>query len=240
MTQKAVVTLCIGDAYKALAKYSHPVFKAYADRVRADFVLLDSFKMNFPTEILDCKNIGGVDVTWEKFQMYDVLSNYDLALFLDTDILISPLAPNIFDLASDGNIYGVFEDFGDSTNDRRERIVKVQSNMGQLGNWTTGYMNSGVFMVPACHKEAFRLYLNAPPWMDFNDQTPLNWYFRKAAGSIQGLDCRWNYMGISSEFYKIPRRHACFIHYAGNGFSGKGREADMIADLQLLYGERAA
>lgn len=71
--RNAVVTLTIGERYKEIAEITHPVLKAYADKIGAEFVVID-------------KDHGLMH--WEKFQIYHLLKIYNRIIFFDTDIII--------------------------------------------------------------------------------------------------------------------------------------------------------
>jgi lipopolysaccharide biosynthesis glycosyltransferase len=232
--KKAIVTLSIGEGAGGFSQYSHPVFRQYAEKVGADFICIDTPKIKPAT----CpRSIN--PLLFEKYQLFDVLGNYDRALYVDSDILITPHAPNIFDLVPPEKVAGVFEDFGMDAEDRRARIRAVQETLGDLG-WTSGYMNSGVFVVSRPHREAFRLYLQYTPVECKYEQTSTNWYLRKVAGDILGLDYRWNFMGISRVFYGPNYHRAYFIHYAGGGiFPWIPRIEQIRADYEYFYGSKS-
>jgi hypothetical protein len=79
--------------------------------------------------------------------------------------------------------------------------------------------------------------LEYPPFDCKYEQTSTNWYLRKVAGDIMGLDYQWNYMGISRVFYGPPHRGAYFIHYAGGGvFPWIPRHEQIRADFEYFYG----
>jgi len=229
--KKAVVTLCIGEDASGFSQYSHPIFRRYAEKVEADFICIDTPKIKLP------KYPEGINpILFEKYQLFDILADYERALYLDTDILITPHAPNIFNVVPYDKVAGVFEDFGMDMRDRRVRIQAVQAILGDIG-WRTGYMNSGVFVVSRPHREAFRLYLTYPPVQCKYEQTSTNWYLRKVAGDILPLDYKWNYMGISRVYYGPNYRRAYFIHYAGGGIFPWIPRLDQIrADYEYFYG----
>ncbi len=105
MEKRAIVTLCIGDNAEKFGKYSHQAMKLYATRINADFIKLDEPKINFKS----AKKFN--PILFEKYQVHDILAIYDRVLFLDTDILVTPHAPDIFNIVPIDKIGGVFEDF---------------------------------------------------------------------------------------------------------------------------------
>ncbi|MHA1819592.1 MAG: glycosyltransferase [Promethearchaeota archaeon] len=206
--KKAVVTLCIGT--EEWAPYTHPPMMLYAKKINADFIWINSRRVNYNK----VKNVN--PVLFEKYQIYDILEDYDRVLYIDSDVLITPHAKNIFDYVPYDKIGGVFEDFGMDMEDRRKRIKKVQEILGDVG-WTEGFMNSGVFVVSKPHRDAFK-YICKYGALDLKyEQTNTNWYFRKAGYDIINIDYRFNYMGIMRVYYGTEPRDAYFIHYAGGG-----------------------
>nr|MDO8085731.1 hypothetical protein [Candidatus Sigynarchaeum springense]MDO8119294.1 hypothetical protein [Candidatus Sigynarchaeota archaeon] len=233
MEKRAVVTLCIGDKFDAFGRYSHAPMKAYADKVGADFIKLDQRRVNFTA----AKNFN--PILFEKYQVYDVLGAYDRVLFLDTDILITPHAPDIFNEVPVDKPGGVFEDFGTELKHRRGLIVKVQEVLGNVG-WIEGFMNSGVFIVSKQHRDIFRLYQKHGFYDGCYEQTNTNWYMHKAGFAPVSIDWRFNFMGIMRIYYGPVHRDAFFIHYAGTGglFPWVPRVDQMRNDYEFFYEHR--
>lgn len=230
-TRKAIATLCIGPKAEQFARYSHPVFRAYAARVGADFVVFDAPKVKYPRPI---KHFN--PILFEKYQLYELLATYDRVLFVDTDILVTPHAPDIFARVPPDKVGGVFEDFGSTADDRRAKIRAVQARLGELG-WERGFMNSGVFVVSRQHRAAFRYCFEYGCHDGEYEQTNTNWYLRKAGVEFHPLDYRFNYMGIMRVYYGPPHRRAYFIHYAGGGiFPHVPRLRQMREDHEYFYG----
>lgn len=225
----AVCTLCIGKDSDEFAKFSHGPMKNYAEKVNADFIVFATPKIKFD------KATKFRNILFEKYQMYEVLETYERALFLDTDILVTPHAPNVFDYVPEDSIGGVFEDFGSTEAHRRKLIKEVQKALGNV-NWTEGFINSGVFVVSACHKDIFRYYQKYGFYDGEYEQTNTNWYFRKSGFPIFSMDYRYNFEGIMRIYYGSVHRTAYFIHYAGNGIiTDKPRMDQMKADFLYFY-----
>jgi lipopolysaccharide biosynthesis glycosyltransferase len=230
--KKAVVTLCIGEGVSSWIQYTHSPMRKYAERIGADFIHIDTRKVN-------CSLTTNVNpILFEKYQLYDILETYDRALYLDSDILITPKAPDIFDSVPDDKIGGVFEDFGMDTIDRQTKIKLVQDKLGDV-KWKKGFMNSGVFVVSKKHRDAFKLIWTYGCLDEKYEQTNTNWYFHKMGYKIINLDYRWNYMGIMRTFYGTEPRDAYFIHYAGGGiFNWIPRLDQVKADYEFFYGKQ--
>ena len=125
--KKAICTLSIGDEAEGFAQFSHPIFRQYATKINADFIVFRDSKVCFDK----CDTIN--PCKFEKYQLYDVLEDYDRAAFFDTDILITPNAPDIFRTVSPIKIGGVFEDFGSELEDRHQIIRERPNPTGRCG-----------------------------------------------------------------------------------------------------------
>jgi len=227
--KKAIVTLCIGKEAEHWIQYTHGPMKLYAKKVNADFIHIKERKINYNKT----KNIN--PILFEKYQLYDILCNYDRALYVDSDVLITLNAPNIFDYVPFDKIGGVFEDFGMDMIDRRKYIKAVQEKLGDL-NWTEGFMNTGVFVVSNIHKDAFKLIWKYGCLDLKYEQTNTNWYFRKMGYEIINIDYRFNYMGIMRVYYGTDPREAYFIHYAGGGiYNWIPRLEQVKLDYEYFY-----
>lgn len=207
---RAIATLCIGAEAEKYGIFSHPAMNQYAREVDADFIVISKRKIN----LTGVHNFN--PILFEKYQLYEILENYDRVLYVDTDVLITPNAPNIFEIVAKNNIGGVFEDFGTEKEDRRKIMKCVQEKLGDVG-WRKGYMNSGVFLVSKMHRKIFRMYEKYGIYDGEYEQTNTNWYIRKAGFNIQEIDYKFNFMGLMRIFYGPFHRNAYFIHYAGKG-----------------------
>ncbi|MHA1368403.1 MAG: glycosyltransferase [Promethearchaeota archaeon] len=208
--KRAIVTLCIGERAERFASYTHPAMERYGKKVNADFIIFNEIKINFKGP----RNFN--PILFEKYQVYDVLESYDRVLYLDTDILITPHAPDVFELVPYDKIGGVYEDFGTEKDDRRRIIKEVQEHLGDVG-WKEGFINSGVFLVSKIHQSIFKMYEKYGFYDGEYEQTNTNWYIHKAGHEIMNLDYRFNFMGIMRIHYGPVHRQAYFIHYAGKG-----------------------
>jgi lipopolysaccharide biosynthesis glycosyltransferase len=223
---RAVVTLCIGDTANEFATYTHPAMAQYAEKVGADFIVYDTAKIKFrgPKQFNP--------ILFEKYQVYDTLADHDRVLFLDTDILVTPEAPDIFEVVPEDAVGGVFEDFCSEQEHRRSLIRKVQEALGDVG-WTEGFMNSGAFVVSKQHRPAFRLYKKYGFYDGEYEQTNTNWYLRKAGFDILNIDYRFNFMGLMRICYGPIHREAYFIHYAGK--SGICSDVSKLDQVRIDY-----
>lgn len=80
----AITTLCVGDLYEHLSRFSHPPMELYARCIGADFIVERTFGDHA---------VG----SYQKFTLiHRLLQDYDRVCFIDSDILIRHDAPNIF------------------------------------------------------------------------------------------------------------------------------------------------
>lgn len=210
MEKRAVVTLCIGEKAEKYAKFTHEPMKKYARRLNADFIVYNKPVVNFKS----AKNFN--PILFEKYQVHDTLGTHDKVLFLDTDILVTPQAPDIFSLTPRDKVGCVLEDFGTEKEDRRNLIKKVQDVLGDVG-WSEGFMNSGVFVVSKAHRDVFKMYKEYGFYDGEYEQTNTNWYIKKAGFEFFSLSYKFNFMGLMRVYYGPEHREAYFIHYAGKG-----------------------
>jgi lipopolysaccharide biosynthesis glycosyltransferase len=204
----------------------------YAARCGADFIVLDQPRVNF-TAATNFRS-----VLFEKYQLHDILSHYDRVLYMDTDMLVTPHAPDVFEVVPETHVGCVFEDVGTARDHRREQIRLVQEALGDLG-WTHDFMNSGVMVLSRRHRDAFRLWESAGFYDGCYEQNNTNWYFRKLGFQFMALDYKWNFMKVFRDLHEIwgtAHREAYFLHYAGGGLiSWAPREAQMLADYRYFY-----
>lgn len=196
-----VLTIAIGDDYRRIASLTHPTFRAYADRIGASFHCISGVLLSENSPI------------WEKFQIYDLLGKYDRILYVDSDILISLDAPDLFQLVP--QLYlGLFEE-GHCTDRPIELIQDAALAYGEDMPQCDGkYYNAGVIMASRCHRDVF-----IPPEKQiqtscFIDQDYINLRIAKSGFDIFSLDHRFNHMSCSAG----DRLQSYFIHYAGGGW----------------------
>lgn len=211
--KRAVVTLSIGEKYEKMRAVSEPTFKAYAEKCGADYICIDSFKLNL------------TDPHFEKWQMLELLFDYDRILFIDGDILVTPDAPDLFAMLPYSHLAGFFED---AFEDRSGIIEQSQAKMGDLG-WSKGYLNSGVGLYSWIHRPLFQKpngrYLVGPV---VGEQDEYNYRIVKYGYKVCSLPHFFNHMEMCGRNFD----ESYFIHYAGNGFT-KDVTTDKLYDAKV-------
>lgn len=201
----AVCTVTIGAEYAALATLTHPTLRRYAAATGADFVVID--RRAWPEH---------VPLAYEKLQVGRLLAHYDRVLCLDTDIVVRPGSPSLFDVVDEGD-FGVLNEQPWYPTDARERVGRVCRQLGvalPAFDWERRYFQTGVMVVARRHAELFappRVYFRDHPW----EQTWLNVLLAERRVPIHELPWRFNRIGCMDRRVGEPRRAAHLIHYAG-------------------------
>lgn len=208
--KRAIVTRA-DDNIAAMTKLSHPTIKAYADKCKADFVVL-SKDWEGATDDLGKRHYR----IFESAAM--LLGDYDRVLSIDSDALVSSHCPDIFDVVPRMYIGSVFEDRGTRMQERHRRIARVQAEWGDVG-WRYGYINTGVFVASREHADIFQSN-NGNLWENYGyDDVHIGWMIRYLGHRVQELVYRFNHMSMFSEPWNgsVSRFDSFIIHYAGSG-----------------------
>ncbi len=195
--KKAVVTLTIGDKHDGMKKISHRTMQTYAKNVGADFLVIDEIKLRMKSLLL------------EKWQMFDLLFNYDRIMFFDTDVLVARECPDLFNIVPLDNI-GAFPE--SDYVDRKGWVSEIQLQLGDIG-WKGQYLNSGVVICSYIHRPVFDRTL---PYVVPGDQHTFNYRVKQNGFKVLPLSHKFNHMELCSE----DRFSSFIIHYAGSGFTG--------------------
>lgn len=220
-----ITTLVIGEEIEALSAYTLPTMEDYALRVGADFKVMGK---------------TGISETlspyYEKNQIFDFFDEYEKVLYIDSDILVSPDAPDLFSLHDGDRVMAIEVEnvYKAATNEKNA----LNNTLGEV-EWTAKYFNSGVVLFT----EKYKSLLNTTDglidkWIDakkngqvsgLNDQSIFNYRVNQQSIPMQYVDHSFNYTKAWGSFNKRFSKY--FIHYAGL----KGRRLKMIKrDSALL------
>ena len=200
MTKHAVVTLVMGDGFEAMARLTVPFMRMYAKARNADFLVIDTPRM------------GLVYPHFEKWQMFDLFDHYDRLAFFDCDVLLDPLAPDIFARVPAASVGGYDE--GVDT-ERGHVVAAAQEELG-IVPWRHGYLNSGVGVYAREHRALFDPADTAiAQRASFYEQTTYNHRIARHGFPVERLTWRWNCMDACGK----DRSRAYAVHYAGTGFT---------------------
>jgi len=226
-----LVTTRADKKIKDMTDLTHPIIKRFAREWEADFSILN--------HISGC-DVGNGKYHYRIMKLYDLLTEYDRILVIDSDVLINKNCPNLFEIISHEKIGTVYEDKGSRERDRRNRINQIQKKWGNLG-WTAGYINTGIFIVSKSHREIFRK-INGEYWIHKGfDDVHLGYQIRRLDLEVFELDYKFNHMSMFSEPWNgSPSRfNSYIIHYAGQAkFSDKGTRTriELIRDdIKEIY-----
>jgi hypothetical protein len=215
--RKAVVTICIGDLYERLGALTHPAFQAYARKVGAELVVWrDAGTHRLPH--------------YRKLDLGMLLGEYDRVLYLDTDIVIRPDAPDLFARVPEDCLglfnQGPYHDYEASV----ARFLAEEGFDPRL--WDRRYFNTGVILASRGHRELF--VRPAVEREHFFEQTYLNLLFARSRPRIHELGPEWNCLPC---IWQSPGwdGHCYFAHYAGASLGNQEREL-----LQAVQGHIAA
>lgn len=200
--KKAVVTITVGATYQEIANLTHPTLKAYADKIGADFIVIDDAKIKYPH--------------WQKFEISKLLIKYKRIIFLDTDLIIRDDCPNLFDIVPEEKL-GLFEEGRFSPRGGYLQQAMVAYNMNDH-NYKDVYYNTGVMVISRVHTQLF----NYVPTEDImtagnflGEQTFLNLRIQKEGIDVFMLPYKYNRMTLMDEITGEPRFASYIIHYAG-------------------------
>ena len=229
MSKRLLITLAIGETFEQMGVVTHPLMKDYARRCGADFYCINEGRLHA---------ILGLP-TYEKFQLYEFLDGkYDQVLFVDTDILISPKSPDIFDICP-GSVFGVAGEEGYSMAPRHK--VLTQEKLGKV-NWCNLYFNSGMMLMGPVHREIFnpdnvllRKWTSDADNDDhiMSDQPILNYILNYYGFEMVDLGYKFNHTRVIKE--TKSRFNSYFIHYAGpSGHRYGSRMKQIYLDSKVM------
>jgi len=214
---------------------THPIIRKYAERVNADFIVLDE-----ATDRADATGgIGNGVYQYRIFEHNKLHNHYDRILHLDSDMLILPNCPDIFDIVPPTHVGSIYEDLGSRQPQRVSCMHAAQSQFGQIG-WNKNYINTGVFVTSKCHQNIYEKIDNKY-FVDWGtDDIHIGYLINKYNHPVHELPYQFNHMTMFSESWNgSPNRFDSYIiHYAGvgvfdSGVSNKVEQAKL--DFMKVY-----
>ena len=127
-----IVTIAIGDKYLTdWEKFAFPFWTSYCKKYGLGLIVICE-------DLMELGSVTWKKATWQKFLIGNYMKRYfphiERICYLDTDILISPLAPNVFDFHQDGSmsLVSLFHDLPYSRKDTIEKLTwfRNQSSAG--------------------------------------------------------------------------------------------------------------
>jgi lipopolysaccharide biosynthesis glycosyltransferase len=214
---------------------THPLLKEYAAKVGADFQVIDY--------VTDC-DVGDGRWHYRIMKHYELHEEYDRILHIDTDTLIMPNCPNLFEVVDPDEIGTCCEDKGPRQHARLQSIYLAQQKFGAIG-WNREYINTGVFVTSKEHREIYTK-INGEYWTDWgSDDVHIGYLIKKNGFEINDLGYKFNHMTMFSQDWNggPSRFDSHIIHYAGVGLfedakaQGIDNKLDQAKlDYQRVYG----
>lgn len=201
---RAVVTLAVGPQGRDLHRITGPVQRAYAGRIGARYVVIDSDSISpgYPLAA--------------KFQVSRIQPHFARTLFLDVDVLLTPDCPDLFDLVPAGTV-GIYDDFPDL-----QTFDWLQSEYRALADsqgWAdpTPYPHCRNTGVVVCDREHAALW--APPQHPYprfhcSEQNIFNLNILRHGYPVHDLPKRFNYQWWSNKD-SFATSDAPVLHFAG-------------------------
>ena len=222
----AIVSLRIpGASWIRATEWS---IKAYAERFGLEVIKLDTRKLDL--RVLRWRRRWR-NLHLEKFQLYDLLAEFDRVLYVDADILIHPEAPNIFEAVPPDSLGVVDEHFGSEAPKRQQEWRRMQRRLGSLGEMPDRYFNAGMLVASRGHRDLFNYHSLKLAGGRWPDQNTLNYYALQMGIPLHWLPDTWNCMPVSGGRFSDPslRRQSWIIHYAG-----EPAKSELQADLAFF------
>jgi lipopolysaccharide biosynthesis glycosyltransferase len=209
MPSRALVTLQIGSAdYFPLARES---FQHACERFGWDLRVIDARRWRLLPIRRAVRRLQ-----FEKFQLHDLLGQYERILFLDSDILALPSLPDVFNAVPPEAVGCVDEERGPLAWKRQAERERAQRRLGRIDGWDHGYFNSGVLVLSSAHRELFRMRRWRLVDGRWADQSTLNHRARHLGLPLHPLPPAFNFLPLEAHWDDPAGRLAAhLVHYAG-------------------------
>lgn len=197
--ENLVLSIAVGEYYNQISEITLPFLKEYAEKIGADFILINEFNQKYITQ------------KWNKFYISELLNEYKRIIYFDIDIIIRKDCPNLFEIVPENKL-GMFNEGRYVA--RYEFLEQASEYYGEsLRKWNGKFYNSGVMVISRIHKQLFRM----PKGIDYveTDQPYLNLRILNDKIEMFDLDFRFNRMDILDTICGISRLDSYIIHYAG-------------------------
>jgi hypothetical protein len=209
--KNAVIMLALGGDHGAMSSLSSRLASRYAEKIGADFILVDG------------PNRNPDHPTMDKYGLPSILQHYRKSIVLDSDLIVTSEAANLFDVVGDG--WMGLRDIYEHVNDNEKWLVgELNELMRSQGMKPTDTQlnrcwNAGVHVFT---DESHLAYYTPPehpfPSQWCNDEHWGRFNIERFCISVQDLGeahhwC-WFY---DRDFERIADPPPCFLHFAGMG-----------------------
>lgn len=192
---KLAIVTTIGP--EALTNLTFPTMREYADRIGAEFVIVNESYMPLP----------GL----EKFQIFNLLNKYHRIIWLDPNVIVRDDCPNLFDVVGKEEI-GLFN--AARFDDCKSLLVDAIKDSGiniEMPEKNFSFYDTGVFVVSRIHKFIFAQPKNETKY----SEGLLNVRILKEKDNlkIKELEYKLNRMQGIDRITGEHRRASYIIHY---------------------------
>lgn len=205
---KLLVATRADKDFSELTRITHPILQGYASKCGADFMVLEEPM----TDASSDRNNKHYRIMHQK----ELHQEYDRILHLDSDLLVTPDCPSLFNIVPQDKIGTIYEDKGSRRVDRASRIYSAQVKWGDIG-WREGYINTSVFLTSRQHADIFQKQ-QGEYWEDNGvDDVLLGYNIVQQKHQVFELPYQYNHMSMFSEAWNghADRKKSHIIHYAG-------------------------
>ena len=203
-----VLTIAVGEAYQSISKLTHPTLSSYAKSIGADFLVVSEQK------------ISKLHPDYEKFVVHDLLKTYDRVLLIDTDVIVRPDCPNLFDLVPENKL-GMYDEGLLTTPEEKavhrrtmELAFSQHSNFPMPEMWDHRFYNFGLAVISKIHLDLF-----LPPKIEtfgnYWAQSYFNVVLQKNKTEMFDIGHKFNRMPYVDSKVNEHRLKSYIVHYAG-------------------------
>lgn len=221
----AIVCVAGGDRCNEESHVTASLMRSYSERCGADFILLT----------------GDHCPSWpmgNKYRIFPLLSRYEMTLYLDTDVVVMPDSPSIFEVCS-GYDFAAVDEYPWVHANYGEGWVNFERNAFCQSQGLTCppdeiMWNGGVMMFTKASAECYR-----PPEFPFPDQWCSDQHLvtvNTMKKNCLSLGAEWNYPYISKFFWEKEIESAFFVHT--NGAKPHGYRIELLRRLSQRNFER--
>lgn len=212
---RVIVTIAMGS--DPSYRYGLASMERYAARVGAQLIVIRE-PLIAVDGLSDTRHIAWL----QKIYALQLVNQFESVLYVDADVLITPQAPDIFQLMNSLNAEFAMYDEGHLG--RQHYLIRLQEVIGQKlsQNLFNSYFNAGVIyltrksdLVQELRSDDVRIIMQGG--VSCPEQTWFNYLIQVRQLKVMSLDRSYNFMEETEGDLKA-RLNASFIHYAGYSF----------------------
>ena len=198
----AIISINIpGSAKQQVYDICAKTQKIYAQKIGVEYIVIREINQN--PNIIEDENKHKRDCFYTKLKIFDYFYKYDRILYLDSDVLITQKAGNIFKVyRNDAAFYGY-----------KLREEKAKKIMAEYPEDNYNVYNGGVMLFD----KNCEIGGNEKYFLGYNDEAYFAYILRKKGINNESIDRKWNMVRKHSSM-RNKFKDGCFLHYCGHGF----------------------